>query len=181
MTSFKTAIKIFIFMTILTGVIYPLFMTAIAQLTMTKLANGSLIQEGDKTIGSALIAQKMTQDGYFWPRPSAIDYDPIKPSSGSNLGPTSQTLKDAVEKRKKELGHDAPPELLYSSGSGLDPHINFETADFQIPRVAKARSIDEKQLKNLILELSEGNQLGFLGPRYVNVLLLNRALDEHQW
>lgn len=179
MNAFKIAVKIFIFMTVLTGIIYPLFITGIAQLTMSKLANGSLIQKGDKTVGSALIAQSMTEDRYFWPRPSAVDYDPMKPSGGSNLGPTSQKLKEAIEERKKRFGEDAPPELLYASGSGLDPHISLETAYFQIPRVAKARSINENQLKNLIHELSGGNQLGFLGTRYVNVLLLNQALDEH--
>lgn len=181
MNAFKTAIKIFIFMTVLTGVIYPLFITGIAQLTMAKLANGSLIQKGDKVVGSVLIAQDMTEDRYFWARPSAVDFDPIKPSGGSNLGPTSQKLKETVEERKKKFGEDAPTELLYASGSGLDPHISLETAYFQIPRVAKARSINENQLKNLIHELSEGNQFGFLGTRYVNVLLLNQALDEHQW
>lgn len=180
MSAFKTALRIFVFMTVLTGLFYPLFITGIAQLTMKKLANGSLIKNGEKIVGSALIAQNLTEDRYFWPRPSAIDYDPIKPSGGSNLGPTSQKLKEAVEERKKKFGENAPPELLYASGSGLDPHIGLEAAYFQIPRVSKARSIDEDQLKNFIDELSEGNQLSLLGMRYVNVLLLNQALDEHQ-
>ena len=165
-------------MAVLTGLAYPLFITGIAQLTMPRLANGSLIQQKDQTIGSALIAQNTTGDRYFWPRPSAIDFDPMKPSGGSNLGPTSQKLKEAVEERKKKVGNQAPPELLYASGSGLDPHISLETAYFQMPRVAKGRSINETHLKEMIDRISEGGQLGWI--RYVNVLVLNQALDEHQ-
>jgi K+-transporting ATPase ATPase C chain len=178
MNAFKTAVKVFLFMTVLTGLIYPLLITGIAQLTMPRLANGSLIQKGDQTLGSALIAQNTKEDRYFWPRPSAVDYDP--PSGGSNLGPTSQKLKEAIQERKQKIGDQAPPELLCASGSGLDPHINLETAYFQIPRVAKARSMNEADLKNLIDHLSEGKQLGFLGARYVNVLSLNLALDERK-
>lgn len=180
MNQFKTAIKIFLFMTVLTGIIYPLFITLVAQLTMPNLSNGSLVQREYQTIGSLLIAQNTTDDRYFWPRPSAIDYDPIKPSGGSNLGPTSQKLKDAVEERKKKIGNDAPSELLYASGSGLDPHISLETAYFQIPRVAKTRSINEDELREFIDLQSEGKQIGVLGPRYVNVLLLNQALDDRR-
>lgn len=179
MNSFKTAVKMFIFMTILTGIVYPLVITGIAQLTMPSLANGSLIQRGDRIIGSALIAQQTTDDRYFWPRPSAIDYDPLKPSGGSNLGPTSLKLKETVEERKQKVGGQAPAELLYASGSGIDPHVSMETAYFQMPRVAKARSMNEPELKNWIDSLTEGRQFGFLGPRYVNILLLNQTLDEH--
>lgn len=180
MNAFKTAVKVFLFMTVMTGLIYPLLITGIAQLSMPGLANGSLIQKGDQTVGSALIAQNTPGDDYFWPRPSAIDYDPMKPSGGSNLGPTSQKLKEAVEQRKQKIGVNGPPELLYASGSGLDPHISLETAYFQIPRVAKARSMNEADLKHVIDDLSEGKQLGFLGERYVNVLNLNQALDERK-
>lgn len=180
MNTFTSALRVFIFMTILTGLVYPLLMTGIAQLAMPRLANGSLIQKENRTVGSALIAQNTPGDQYFWPRPSAIDYDPIKPSGGSNLGPTSQKLKEAVEKRKQKVGSSAPSELLYASGSGIDPHISLETAYFQIPRVAKTRAVNEAELKNLIDSLSEGRQLGFLGMRYVNVLILNRALDGHK-
>lgn len=180
MSEFKIAIKFFLIMTVLTGFIYPFMITGIVQLTMPKLANGSLIQKGDQTIGSALIAQSNTSDRYFWPRPSAIDYDPIKPSGGSNLGPTSQKLKDIVKERKQKVGNDAPSELLYASGSGIDPHISVETAYFQAARVAKARSTTEKELKQLIDSLSEGDRFGFfLRYRYINVLLLNQALDEY--
>lgn len=178
MNQFKTAVKIFLFMTILTGVLYPLLITITAQFTMPNLANGSLVKQGDQTIGSLLIAQKNSDDRYFWPRPSAIDYDPIKPSGGSNLGPTSQKLKDSINERKQKIGNAAPPELLYASGSGLDPHISLETAYFQISRVAKARSISEEDLKKRVDRHVEGRQLGFLGPRYVNVLILNWDLDD---
>lgn len=164
-------------MTVLTGLVYPLLITGIVQLTMPKLANGSLIYEGDQIIGSALIAQNAIENRYFWPRPSAINYDPIKPSGGSNLGPTSQKLKEVVEKRRQKIGDQAPTELLYASGSGLDPHISLEAAYFQIPRVAKARLMDEAELKKMIDHLSEGKQFGFLGAQYVNVLILNQALD----
>src|SRR5262245_58081609 len=112
MNAFKTAMKIFIFITILTGLVYPLLITGIAQLTMPQLANGNLILKGDKIVGSALIAQNTTDDRYFWPRPSAIDYDPLKPSGGSNLGPTSQKLKDIVKERKEKYGANAPAELV---------------------------------------------------------------------
>lgn len=180
MNACKTAVTVFIFMTALTGLIYPLLITGIAQVTMPKRANGSLVQQEEKTIGSALIAQNTTGDCYFWPRPSAVDYDPMKPSGGSNLGPTSKKLKLAVEDRKQKAGETAPPELLYASGSGLDPHISLQAAYFQIPRVAKSRSINEVDVKKLIDTLSEGRQLGFLGDRYVNVLRLNQALDERK-
>lgn len=176
----KIAIKIFLFMTVLTGIIYPVFITLIAWLAMPDLANGSLVQKGNQTVGSLLIAQNTTDDRYFWPRPSAIDFDPVKPSGGSNLGPTSQKLKDAVEERKKKIGMDAPSELLYASGSGLDPHISLEAAYFQIPRVAKAHSINEDELKKAIDSIVEGRQLRFLGPRYVNVLLLNQSIDDRR-
>lgn len=180
MNLFKTAVKLFILMTVVTGFLYPLLITGIAQLTMYRLAHGSLIQKGDQTIGSALIAQNTTGDNYFWPRPSAVDYDPMKPSGGSNLGPISQKLKEAIEERKQKFGEHAPAELLYASGSGLDPHMSLETAYFQIPRVAKARLLNETDLKNLIDHMSEGKQFGFFGERYVNVLSLNHALDGHK-
>lgn len=179
MSTFKTAFKMFIYMTLLTGFAYPLLMTGIAQLTMPKLANGSLLLKDKQIMGSALIAQKTTDERYFWPRPSAIDYDPMKPSGGSNLGPTSLELKKEVEERKKKIGNEAPSDLLYASGSGLDPHISIQAAYFQASRIAKARSFDSAEIKALIDSLVEERQLGFLGPRHVNVLFLNHALDEH--
>lgn len=179
MNLFKTAIKIFLFMTVLTGVIYPLLVTIIAQLTMPTLSNGSLVHKDDQIIGSLLIAQNITDDRYFWPRPSAIDYNSTQ-SGGSNLGPTSQKLKNKVEERKQQVGNNAPSELLYASGSGLDPHISLETAYYQVPRVAKARSIPENEIKKMIDSQNEGKQLGFLGPQYINVIHLNQVLDDRK-
>jgi K+-transporting ATPase ATPase C chain len=176
----KTAIKMFLLMTVLTGAIYPAIITVIAQLSMPHRANGSLLKKEDRVIGSVLIAQKTTDDRYFWPRPSAIDYNPIKPSGGSNLGPISNELKEKVAERKSLIGKDAPPEMLFSSGSGLDPHISLEAVYYQIPRVAKARSMDEESLKKLIHSTVERKAFNFLRPRYVNVLLLNEALDDNR-
>lgn len=160
-------------MILLTGFAYPLLITFIARMSMPEQANGSLIFENDKLIGSKLIAQKFTEDKYFWPRPSAIDYKPI-PSGGSNLGPTSSKLKEIVAERKKLVGESAPVEMLYASGSGLDPHISMQNAYYQMDRVAKARGIDKAQLQEKIDSFVEGK---FLGPKYVNVLLLNQELD----
>ena len=175
MHSARTALKMLTAMIVLTGLIYPLLITLIAQLAMPKQAQGSLVRIGDKIIGSELIAQNFKGEAYFWPRPSAVDFDPIKPSGGSNLGPTSQKLKEIVEGKMKELGLNPPPELVYSSGSGLDPHMSIETAYFQLNRVAKARSIeDQSLLRSLIHSQAEG----FRG-KYVNVLLLNKALDQN--
>ena len=179
MNQFKIAVKVFLLMTILTGLVYPFFITLIAQITMPYHSNGSLEQVGGQIVGSKLIGQNTTGDHYFWPRPSDINYDPMKPSGGSNLGPTSQKLKDAVKERKQKYGEQAPADLLYASGSGLDPHISLKSAYFQVPRVAKARSIQEADLINLIDSLAEGKQFGLLGPGYVNVMLLNRTLVGH--
>lgn len=177
MTSFKTALRMFFLMTLLTGIIYPLLVTLIAQFTMPSLSNGSLIIKEGLPIGSLLIAQKMTDNRYFFPRPSAIDYNPLSPSGGSNLGPTSLKLKSLVNERRQKLGEHAPSDLLYASGSGLDPHISLKAAYFQIPRIAKARSLDEKYLRQMIDSHAERTFLGILAPQYVNVLILNQALD----
>lgn len=180
MSQFKTAIKIFLFMTILTGVIYPILITLIAQVTMPNRSNGSLVRKEDQIVGSLLISQNTMDDRYFWPRPSAIDYDPIKPSGGSNLGPTSQKLKDTIKERMKKIGNHAPSELLYASGSGLDPHISLEAAYFQIPRVAKARSIKEDELRELVDSQVEGKLFRSSSLGYINVLLINQALDDRR-
>ncbi len=174
MNSAISALKLFLTLTVVTGLLYPILVTLIAKGTMPNQANGSLLVNQEQLIGSLLIAQNAGEPQYFWARPSAIGYDPLKPSGGSNLGPTSQKLKDLVIKREQHLGEGAPSELLYASGSGLDPHITLEAAYFQIPRVAQARSISEERLKELIDSLAEG---GVLGPSYVNVLKLNWALN----
>jgi K+-transporting ATPase ATPase C chain len=170
----RTALKMLFSMIVLTGLIYPLLLTFIAQFTMPRRAGGSLIWQGDRIIGSRLIAQNFKGEAYFWPRPSAVHFDPIQPAGGSNLGPTSQKLKEAVEERTKAWGSHPPAELVYTSASGLDPHISLEAAYFQLDRVAKARGISDKdQLRSLIDSLAEG-----FGKKYVNVLLLNQKLDQ---
>jgi len=182
------AFKMIIYMTILTGLIYPLLITFISQVAIPHQAGGSLVIKDGKVIGSSLLAQQFQGDVYFWPRPSAVDFDPVKPSGGSNLGPTSKKLKDDVAARMQaimKLPHtgekEAPSELVYASGSGLDPHISVEAALFQSRRVAAARSLDETgeaKLNQLITSLAEGNQWGFLGSAYINVLTLNQTLDQ---
>lgn len=173
-SAIRPALKMLFFMIVLTGVLYPLIVMLIALFMMPKQSGGSLIEIGEQIKGSKLIAQNFLGEAYFWPRPSAIDFNPIKPSGGSNLGPTSQKLKEEVEKRVKSLGPEAPPELVYTSGSGLDPHISVETAYFQLNRVTKARLIkNQNELRSLVDSLAEG-----MNQKYVNVLMLNIALDQ---
>jgi potassium-transporting ATPase KdpC subunit len=184
----RSAFKMLVFVVILTGLIYPLLVTTIARFIWPEESNGSQITIEKQIIGSALIAQNFKGEVYFWPRPSAINYDPIKPSGGSNLGPTSKILKEMVEKRAHDIekahprsSQGIPPELVYASGSGLDPHIGLQAAYYQMERIVKARSLtlsDKEKLKKLVESKAEGRQWGFLGPRYVNVLLLNQTLDQ---
>lgn len=170
----RTALKMLALMLLMTGLIYPLFVTLVASTAMAKKAGGSLIRKGDKVVGSALIGQNFKGDSYFWPRPSAVDFDPMKPAGGSNLGPTSKKLKEQVQMKVKALGPEAPPDLVYASGSGLDPHISLPAAYFQIGRISKNRRVsDEAQIRTLIHSSAEG-----FGNKYVNVLLLNQALDQ---
>ncbi|NTV84795.1 MAG: K(+)-transporting ATPase subunit C, partial [Bacteroidales bacterium] len=144
------AIKFLLIMTVLTGVIYPFFMTGVAQLVFPAKANGSLVKAGGKNIGSELIGQKFDSSIYFWSRPSAIDYNPI-PSGASNLGPTSDELKKQVEERRRLFATNnsiadtsaIPKEMLFASASGLDPHISPEAALLQLKRVALARNLNE--------------------------------------
>lgn len=161
------ALRLFLWMTFILGGAYPLLITGIAQITMNHKANGSLIG----TVGSNLIGQKFENDKYFWGRPSASDYNAV-PSGASNLGPTSKALKEAVEKRKAKVGANAPPELLYASGSGLDPHISPETAIYQIDRIIKARGLNETTDRAILEELIRENT----HFRTVNVLQLNLSL-----
>lgn len=178
-------VRMFLWMTCLTGIIYPLLITAIAQFTMKQKADGDFLSSKDKIIGAALIAQKFESDKYFWARPSSIDYNPL-PSGGSNLGPTSAALKKAVEERQDKIiktnnvdKDKIPAELLFASGSGLDPHIHVSTAYFQIDRIAKSRGIKKEEIEDLVNRMIIKRSLGFLGETYVNVLQLNNALDEH--
>lgn len=182
-------LRMFLWMSFLTGIAYPSLITVIAQLTMYQKANGNFININGKTIGALLIGQKFESDKYIWPRPSAVDYNPL-PSGGSNLGPTSAVLKKVVEDRKAKIlkvynlteKDKIPSELLFASGSGLDPHISPATARFQISRVIKARGWDEavynEKITKLIHDLTEHRRFHLFGPPCVNVLKLNLALDE---
>lgn len=178
-----TAVLMTIVTTILLGVGYPLLVTLLARLMPDK-ADGQLISRHGTIIGSRIIAQPFTGAGYFHPRPSAAGngYDPTN-SGGSNYGPTNQKLVDRVKADVATLqaenpGKPVPVDLVTTSGSGLDPDITPAGADFQVPRVAKARGITESDLRQLVAEHTQGRQLGFLGEPRVNVLELNLALDE---
>jgi K+-transporting ATPase ATPase C chain len=178
-----TAVLMTIATTILLGVIYPLVVTALAQVLFHDKANGQLIVQNGKVVGSRIIGQPFTTDPYFHSRPSAAGngYDAAN-SSASNLGPTNHTLIDRVNASVAQLktenpAQPVPIDLVTTSGSGLDPHITPATANFQISRVAKARGISEAQLQTLIARHTEGRQLGFLGEARVNVLELNLDLD----
>jgi potassium-transporting ATPase KdpC subunit len=171
------SLRIYIVLTLLTGIIYPLAMTGVAQLLFPRQANGSRLIENGKLLGSDLLAQKFDSSRYFWPRPSAGDYATVA-SGASNKGPTSADLKKAIDERRTKFGMDAPVDLLTASGSGLDPHISPEAARLQMPRVAAARNISIEKISALVDQTIEQPQLGFLGEPRVNVLELNLALDQ---
>jgi K+-transporting ATPase ATPase C chain len=173
-------------LTVLTGLIYPGIVTGLCQMLFPNQANGSLIYKDGKVIGSSLIGQNFTKPEYFQPRPSAAGngYDATA-SSGSNLGPTSQKLVDRVRASADKFHKDnpnftgpVPADLLTASGSGLDPHLSPESADAQVDRIAQARGASPQDIRNLVAQLTESRDLGFLGEPRVNVLRLNRALDE---
>ena len=172
--------------TILLGVIYPLTMTAIAQLMFPDKANGQLIERDGKVVGSRIIGQGFSSQGYFHSRPSAagMGYDAAN-SAGSNLGPTNKKLVEAVKAnvesaRKENPTAAVPADLVTTSASGFDPHITPASAAFQLPRVARERGMSEGDLQRLVAAHTEGRQFGFFGEARVNVLELNLALDnEH--
>jgi len=181
----KTSILFTIVTAILLGLGYPLFVTGIAAVIFPHQANGSLIQLQDGTvIGSSLLAQSFTSDKYFHPRPSAAGngYDATS-SGGSNLAQSNKALVDriqaSIDKLSKENpGKPVPIDLVTTSGSGLDPDITPDAADFQVPRVAKARGISEDRIRQLVAQHTASRQLGILGEPRVNVLELNIDLDK---
>jgi potassium-transporting ATPase KdpC subunit len=192
LTQFKPALVLFVLLSLVTGVFYPIAVTGIAQALFPAQANGSLIEKDDVLLGSMLIGQEFSAAKYFWSRPSAtaghaynaFDAAALTGSSGSNLGPLSQALVDDVGARAAALRagdptqQDAiPVDLVTASASGLDPHISVAAAYYQIPRVAQARGLSEDQVRSLVDQFTAGRQLGVLGEPRVNVLLLNLALD----
>jgi K+-transporting ATPase ATPase C chain len=189
----RPAIVMLFLLTLITGVIYPLAVTGIAQVIFPHQANGSLIIKDGKAVGSELIGQQFDDPKYFWGRLSAtgtfaynaFNAEDLTASSGSNYGPLNQALLDAVQARVDALRASDPAntapipvDLVTASGSGLDPHISVAAALYQIHRVAQARGLSDEEVQALVNEHTQGRQFGFLGEPTVNVLELNLVLDE---
>src|SRR6266498_4076352 len=193
MKQFRPALVALVALTIITGIIYPLLVTGIAQLAFPFQANGSIIRDASgQLVGSALIGQQFDDPKYFWGRLSAtgpvpytaFNADKLTGSSGSNYGPLNPALKGAVQARIDALKAadpantaPIPVDLVTASASGLDPQISPAAAEYQVARVAQARGVDVAQVRDLVAQHTEGRQLGFLGEPRVNVLELNLALD----
>lgn len=186
----KPAILMLLLLTVVTGLIYPLLTTGVAQLAFPREASGSLIEQNGKVVGSALIGQQFTEPKYFWGRLSGAGTYPYNAaaSGGSNLGPLNPALADASKARIDALGkanqdagvtqeHQVPIDLVTASGSGLDPHISAAAAQYQLTRVAKVRRLAEARVRELIAANTEGKWLGIFGDARVNVLKLNLSLD----
>ncbi len=181
----RPCLVLFVLLTLLTGVVYPALITVIAQVVFHDQANGSVIERDGKPVGSALIGQTFDDPTYFWGRPSATGptgYNSAA-SSGSNLGPTNPALLDAIKGRVEtiraahpEQTGPVPTDLVTASASGLDPHISPAAAEYQVARVAKARSLSEDRVRQIIVQVTEGRTFGLLGEPRVNVLRLNLTL-----
>jgi len=182
------AIKMTLVFTVLTGIVYPVVMVMVCNTILPSQSQGSLVTHGDVVVGSSLIGQNFTKPGYFQPRPSAAGdkgYDATS-SSGSNLGPTNKVLIDTVKARLKELlesnpgmsAGEVPIDLVTASGSGLDPEISPAAAEFQVPRIAKARGLSEDAVRGVIEAHTRGRWAGVIGEAGVNVLAANLALDD---
>jgi K+-transporting ATPase ATPase C chain len=189
MSNVLRALRAVVVLGLLTGLLYPLAITAIAQLTMQDKADGSLVRIDGEVVGSSSIGQLWEGEEWFHGRPSAVDYD-ASTSSGSNLGPNSQELADLIAQRAEAILllerayqpdvtiADIPVDLLTASASGLDPDISVAAAEFQAARIAEVRGLSLDQVMGLIEEHTEGRALGFLGQERVNVLELNLALEQ---
>lgn len=185
---FRTATLVLVALTILTGGVYPLVVTAIAQVAFPRQANGSLIQQAEWIKGSELIGQPFSRPEYFWGRLSSTTPFPYNAaaSSGSNFGPLHPGLKTVAEARISALqaagtsGDTIPVDLVTASASGLDPHISPAAAEFQVARVARSRKISEDAVRELVRQYTDARQLGILGEPRVHVLQLNLALDQQQ-
>jgi len=180
-----TALKVFLGFTLILGVAYPLLITTIAQLAMPHKANGSILEQNGKIIGSTLIGQNFDKPEYFNSRPSSVDYN-AQASGGSNLAPTSQKLANRVSFDVKKIqkennlqkNNSVPADAVLTSASGLDPHISIENALLQLPRVAKERKLSELKIKKLINKNTDSDFIGIWGQSGVNVLKLNTELDK---
>lgn len=188
-TQLRPAVVSLVALTLITGFLYPLVVTGLAQILFPRQANGSLILIDGKPVGSSLIGQPFDEPKFFWGRPSATSPFPYNAaaSSGSNLGPTNGALMKAVQARIDAFNAadpdnplPLPVDLVTASGSGLDPHISPAAAEYQVRRIARVRGLDETDVRRLVAQHTEGRQFGVLGEPRVNVLALNLALDTHE-
>ena len=186
-TLIRPAISLFVLLSAVTGLLYPAVVTGVAQTVFPTAANGSLIVKDGKPVGSALIGQNFSDPKYFWGRPSATGPMPYNAasSSGSNQGPLNPALVEAVKGRAEALRtadpdntHPVPIDLVTASASGLDPHISPAAAAYQVDRIARIRQLDIQRVRQLVVQYTEGRELGVFGEPRVNVLKLNLALDE---